>query len=198
MSDKAGGDKREGLLKSLSTIGLWLLVSYAIVAYVNPQLEVSHPDFPLLHTLTWALPSVTTIAYLVMVFYAKMFRPESRTEPVWGSAPWMMQLLVLWNGGLAFLSALMWVGMTLPMMARGWELGPLNMLCDRDYAFGSADGEIVSPGMLWMCAFVFSKYAELMDTGFLVLRRKVSLTTVVFAAAYLHSCLCVGLIAAVH
>jgi len=162
--------RAENLSDALQTFAVWGLIAVVGVKCVNAQLPWN--DVWLLHSNTWDLPAATVCLYLLMVAYAKNCRSESKTEPAWANAPWMMSIVKGWNLFLAFASIVMLVGMVIPMVGRLLTAGPVAALCDRDGAFGTEDGSSVSAAMFWIALFVFSKYAELIDTVLLVLRRK--------------------------
>lgn len=165
--------KTESLADAAFTIVPWFVVSSLMVYLIDQGGHtMSFPDVPLIHTVTWPLPTAATVLYLAMIAYAKLLRPPAEGFPTWASAPWMMTLLAAWNLMLAMASAFMLVGMLVPVARRWHAHGFVAALCDRDDAFGTEDGSLSGTGMLFLFAFVMSKYVELVDTVFIVARRK--------------------------
>eukprot|EP00656_Telonema_subtile_P022751 TRINITY_DN23981_c0_g1_i2.p1 TRINITY_DN23981_c0_g1~~TRINITY_DN23981_c0_g1_i2.p1 ORF type:complete len:265 (-),score=50.12 TRINITY_DN23981_c0_g1_i2:83-877(-) len=102
-----------------------------------------------------------------------VYKRQVKTDAThWVNSGWMMTIVAGWNLFLAVASIMMLVGMAMPMIRLAMESGPVAALCDRDGAFGSEDGTKTTQAMFWVTMFVYSKYAELIDTVLISVRRK--------------------------
>ena len=109
---------------------------------------------------TWLFCIAVSIAYLVAIPLGQKWMASRKAFE-------LKYPLFLWNLGLAIFSIL-GVIHVLPSFFYGLVAnGPMYYIC-RNAGAGYGQG----PLGLWSIAFVLSKYAELIDTAFLVLRKK--------------------------
>eukprot|EP00761_Pharyngomonas_kirbyi_P012599 gb/GECH01012626.1/.p1 GENE.gb/GECH01012626.1/~~gb/GECH01012626.1/.p1 ORF type:complete len:274 (+),score=42.80 gb/GECH01012626.1/:1-822(+) len=118
----------------------------------------SYERSPLLFTYTWSLPSVAVILYLIMVFGGQKVMSQRKGME-------LRPVLALWNLFLTILSVCMFVGITIPAVNIVRHKSWLYLACDFEQTDSGAD-------IFWIWVFALSKYAELIDTLFLVLRRR--------------------------
>jgi hypothetical protein len=120
---------------------------------VNEDLLKNRPE--LQHFLPFA--TVTFYFFFVMIF-----------SKLWGKTvlPGIKIILFFWNGFLAILSIFMFLGIITNWLEQVSSVGLEHVLCSR-----AITG---SPGPLpfWVYIFALSKYAELLDTLWLILSGK--------------------------
>lgn len=112
---------------------------------------------PIIHDYTWSLPIISVIVYLLFVRYGpKLLGNKTKFD--------LSLTLRYWNLFLAILSLLMFLGMAPPCFSFFLEKGPKELIC-------LPQGELYHGSqMFWVWLFALSKYIELIDTVFLVLR----------------------------
>ena len=131
----------------------------------------THADATLLFTHTWSLPVGAILLYLAMVHLLgpalRRASPSAAAQPAFGLSDSMIKsALKYWNLFLAVLSLCMLLGMGLPLLHFSWQFGLEEAICDgRHRRWGG-------PAFMWMYVFTLSKYVELFDTAFMVLRRR--------------------------
>jgi len=76
------------------------------------------------------------------------------------------EALKYWNLFLALLSICMLFGMGIPLAQFSWTYGMEEAICDGHHRRWGG------PAFVWMYIFTLSKYIELFDTAFMVIRRK--------------------------
>lgn len=109
---------------------------------------------------TYDLPLVVTILYLAMVFgLPRLLRNKKG---------WDLPLVFAsWNLGLAVLSLLMFIGVSVPYVRHIQQHGFFAVFCD-------ADQKILFNGpqtiLFWSYLFALSKYVELIDTLLLIIK----------------------------
>lgn len=114
-------------------------------------------DPPLLHDYTFSMPIIFLSVYLVFVKVGpKLMKNRKKIE---GG-------LASWNLFLAVLSLAMFIGMAVPCLKFYWERGFIEFLClpGRELYHGSQ--------FFWVWLFAISKYFELIDTVFVVIRKR--------------------------
>eukprot|EP00457_Paulinella_chromatophora_P008777 gb/GEZN01008824.1/.p1 GENE.gb/GEZN01008824.1/~~gb/GEZN01008824.1/.p1 ORF type:complete len:413 (-),score=48.39 gb/GEZN01008824.1/:89-1327(-) len=99
--------------------------------------------------------------YLVLCFLGQRWMANSKPFG-------LKKALQLWNLGLSVFSVI-GLSRTLPHLAlRIWEDGVYFSVC----ANAASSYGLTGPSALWTTLFIFSKYPELIDTVFIVLRKK--------------------------
>jgi elongation of very long chain fatty acids protein 6 len=102
--------------------------------------------------------------YLLMVFFLpKLLRTkDGKPKPV---GPILKYSIVLWNLFLSVFSGALCLISVIPFSMIVWERGPISTICD-------TEGDLFLPSskIFGGLVFVYSKYAELLDTLFLILK----------------------------
>ena len=125
--------------------------------YIN---EFSADQQPLVHTYSYELPIVSVTLYLLMVFLGPKFMKSKKEAKIWAV------ILPYWNLFLSIASLVMFVGIAPLCVLYILEFGFLKFLC-------LPDGQLYKgPQMFCIYLFAMSKYVELIDTFFLVVRKK--------------------------
>jgi hypothetical protein len=164
--------KLESLLDRLDAIvfgSLFALLAYFSTLHWDFSKTFHHDEAPLLLTHTWSFPVVSLVLYLLMVHVLGPFlrrNPADQSVAFGISEKFIKEALRFWNLALALLSICMLFGMGIPLIVFLYENGLYQSLCDTHHRRWSG------PAWFWMYLFAMSKYAELFDTAFLVLRRK--------------------------
>jgi elongation of very long chain fatty acids protein 6 len=127
-----------------------------VIVYVN---EFDASKLPIFHDYGWALPIGTLIVYLGIVFYLpRRMEKEDKIE--------FLFVMRLWNLFLSILSLLTFMGMVTPVVAFILDKGFYELVC-------LPGGELYRGSqMFWAWVFAIAKHLELLDTLFLVLRKK--------------------------
>jgi len=134
------------------------MVFSEIITYIN---EFEANQQPLVYTYSYELPIVSVTLYLLMVFLGpKIMKNFSGESKIWGT------LLPYWNLSLSIASLIMFVGIAPYCVAYFLEFGFLEFLCLPDGALYKG------PQMFFIYLFAMSKYVELIDTFFLVVRKR--------------------------
>ena len=172
--------KKEGLFERLDALLIGLLLAVPTLVATNTYwgAVVDQTQFPLLLTYTVSLPVTAVVGYLLMVhvlgpIYLTHWHPEARKiNPLSPQSPEMVKreaflkmLLRWWNLMLAFTSLVMLLGLGVPLIMFWYENGFNDFLC-RD------GGRWRQSPSLWIFIFALTKYLELVDTVFLILRNK--------------------------
>ena len=128
----------------------------------------THADATLLFTHTWSLPLVSILLYLAVVHVVgPLLRASPVSTPAFGlSEAAIKAALKYWNLFLALLSICMLFGMGLPLLHFSWQYGLEEAICDGKHRRWGG------PAFVWMYVFTLSKYVELFDTAFMIVRRK--------------------------
>jgi len=118
----------------------------------------------------WWMPKVLCVVYLASIYFGK--KAMERREPIYAT-----QIVTAWN---LFLSCFSLCGLsaTLPKLIQiVQQHGFTGSFCATpwEYGFGSSG--------FWVAAFIFSKPVEMVDTAWLVLRRR----PVIFLHWYHHT-----------
>lgn len=124
----------------------------------------THQDATLLFTHTWSLPVISICIYLLMVHVLGPIIRRSSSPLI--SDKLIKEALKYWNLFLALLSICMLFGMGIPLIEFTWKYGLIESMCD---GFKRRWG---GPAFVWMYVFTLSKFVELFDTFFLVIRGK--------------------------
>lgn len=111
--------------------------------------------------LNWNYTVMICIAYCVLV---NVLRGVMRSQKAFN----LRIPLILWNGTLALFSLVSAIRIVPYMLIILGKNGPWYFVCRNGMASYGQGGAVA----LWSVLFVFSKYAELCDTMFLVLRKK--------------------------
>jgi elongation of very long chain fatty acids protein 6 len=114
---------------------------------------------PLVQTYTYSLPSISIILYLGAVYYGPKLMEHRQPFG-------LKKTLQMWNLLLAILSVIMFVGMFPFVLAFFLDKGFYQLIClpNRELYAG--------PQMFFVWIFAMSKYIELFDTLFLILRKR--------------------------
>eukprot|EP01094_Clydonella_sp_ATCC50884_P017168 TRINITY_DN2936_c2_g1_i1.p1 TRINITY_DN2936_c2_g1~~TRINITY_DN2936_c2_g1_i1.p1 ORF type:complete len:348 (-),score=93.72 TRINITY_DN2936_c2_g1_i1:167-1108(-) len=118
------------------------------------------------------LPFAAVFLYLVMVFVLpKLLPPGSKKDPRLPSpllTKFLDVVMPLWNLGLSVISVLILVGVGLPYYRLIQKYGLFVIFCDT-----KGVTYLGSTGLLyWSYLFALSKYVELVDTLWLILKRR--------------------------
>jgi hypothetical protein len=121
---------------------------------------------PLVHDypLNFILPVVFLVPYIIMVFWGPSLMKDK--------APWKIpRILAVWNWFLWVFSVLMLLGVLFPLLNFLWEMRynhPVyHLLCQPKKRLVRG-----GPAVFWVYLFCMSKYLELGDTFFLVVRKR--------------------------
>lgn len=112
---------------------------------------------PLIHDYTWSLPFGACTLYLLFVAFGPSLVKRKFD---------LSKVLRRWNLFLFILSLVMFLGMAPPVASFFFDRGMYQLIClpGRELYHGSQ--------MFWVYLFAMSKYLELIDTVFLVLRHR--------------------------
>merc|ERR1712137_26493 len=148
-------------------MGFGRMIVHDIYDFVS---NFDHSYQPIIHDFTWSLPIVTVTLYLLFVKYGPIFMAKRKKMD-------LSAALRYWNLFLAILSVAMFLGMAPPCFTFLLERGAVEFIClpGMELFHGSQ--------MFWVYLFALSKYIELIDTAFLVLRQR----TVTFLHYYHHT-----------
>lgn len=114
---------------------------------------------PIVHDYPWMLPFIAIPLYWVMVFIGPKLM-EGR-KPLTLKVP-----LMLWNFALCVVSVFMFFGIALPVGLFTINHGWYQLMC-------MPSGELYyGPAFFCVWLFALSKYAELIDTLFIILRKR--------------------------
>jgi len=159
--------KTESLMDRLDALAVGLLISFLCVYALNSTEFVrrfDHSQLPFANEHPWTIPIVAIGVYLAFVHGVQSKKEDATVkEP---SSSLLNTLLKYWNLFLTLLSLIMLIGIGLPVLKFGLENGPLEAICD------SKDQRWKGPGFFFLAVFAYSKYAELLDTAFLIIRRR--------------------------
>lgn len=161
--------KKESLLDRLDAIliGTALSAGTCYLVTITPGLkDMSHATMPFVHSLTYEAPIVATVGYL---FFVHVFGPwynKGKGKPDEKGSAFVDFLLRAWNLFLAYLSYCMLIGMGVPVIQHWLQYGWRDHLCDAKMLRWEG------PMLFWIWVFGISKYFELIDTAFLVLRNR--------------------------
>lgn len=154
---------------SLRTYDVWSMPSswedvYNFISTFNGRHQ------PIIHDYPWTFPVIAVPLYLIMVFYGpKLMKNREPFDLRWA--------MILWNFGLASLSCFMFWGMVGPVFSFVYHRGFYELIC-------MPYGELyIGPPFFCIWLFALSKYAELFDTAFHILRKR----TVIFLHWYHHT-----------
>ena len=147
---------------------------FPILKYITTDWEISYDGFGAWaehFRVTWYVPILVSVLYLFLIPVGQKYMAS---RPAFE----LKKPLFLWNALLSVFS-IMGVIRVLPHFIFGlYTNGPMYFICRNGFvAFGRG-----SVGF-WSVLFVLSKYAELIDTLFLVLRKK----PVPFLHSYHHA-----------
>lgn len=125
----------------------------------NFVLHFNAEDQAIIHEYPWSLPVVAVLLYWIMVFVGPKIMASCRPFS-------LRRTLMLWNLLLALLSVAMFIGILVPITDFLREYGFFMLMCmPPDHAH---DGY----GFFFLWLFALSKYLELLDTLFLILRKR--------------------------
>lgn len=142
--------------------------------------KFSTDDSYILHNYTHSMPLTAVAAYLLMVAFLPKFLISIGRKGE-NSSILLKYVMILWNLSLASVSVLMAIGVGVPYVQSILEHGFVEGgLCD-------SRREMFSPSSLsfWTHIFVLSKFAELLDTFFLIVKKPER--PVIFLNYYHHS-----------
>jgi len=127
------------------------------------EVFTSNPDqFLLINGYTYSLPAVSIVLYLMMVHVLPIFLRKYNIK--WDN----VKVRNAWNLYLTLLSIMMMLGVGVPYAYEIQRRGLIETMCDEEKEMYT----VVSPSVFWVYTFALSKYAELIDTAFLVLNHK--------------------------
>lgn len=138
----------------------------ALIAKYNEYFAWSVKDCSLVFSHTHILPIPTTIAYLAMVFLLPGILRKSERFSKGVELKWIM---VIWNLFLAVISLFMFVGTLVPIAYRIMFVSKENIwrnICDVEKLHFSGP----SGSNFWGYIFTLTKFIELIDTLFLILK----------------------------
>ena len=136
---------------------------FPALQYLSTRYERSWDDFSdwaLFFRRNWYLTIAVSVLYLIAIPVGK--RLMAKREAFDLKYP-----LFLWNAGLAVFSIIGVVRVVPALLYGIFSNGPMYFVC-RNAAVSYGRGSLG----LWCTLFVLSKYAELVDTLFLILRKK--------------------------
>jgi len=141
----------------------------------------------LLSTHTPQLPFIAVALYLIMVFFLPKLLPVSYKDAKgkWQNlpSPWLSNILrvilPLWNLMLCIGSVFIVIGVALPYYRLIRQYGLFEIFCDKEGVTYQGKTGI----LFWAYLFALSKYVELFDTLWLILKRR----PVIFLHWYHHT-----------
>ena len=144
------------------------LAACALMAKWPLAQTFTHADATLLFDYTWSLPTGAIVVYLAMVHVLGPYlRRSNSKEPAFGlTERSIKEALKYWNLFLALLSICMLFGMGIPLLQFSVQYGLEEAICDGKHRRWGG------PAFVWMYVFTLSKYIELFDTAFMIVRRK--------------------------
>jgi len=164
--------KTEGLLERWDAALVGLVLGYACVHFINQMDYVRNLTFetiPFMHDYAWTAPAGAIVVYLAFVHGVKADSSKSEndkddTKSAFDSV--LNWLLRYWNLFLTFLSVVMLLGIGISLFKFNIRAGLFEAVCD---SRGERwNGEI----LFYLVIFAFSKFGELFDTFFLIVRRR--------------------------
>jgi elongation of very long chain fatty acids protein 6 len=164
--------KSETLLDRLDYISAGIILAattYYGAYHWHGSLSFHHDTSPLLLSHTWSTPLISLALYIAMVHLLGPFlrrNPQDQSVALGISEKGIKLALKYWNLLLAILSICMLFGLGIPLIQFAVVHGPYEAICD------SKQARWGGPPFFWMYLFTLSKYIELFDTAFMVLRRK--------------------------
>ena len=164
--------KKESLGDRFDAIVLgtaFALAACALMAKWPLAQTFTHADATLLFDYTWTLPGGAILVYLAMVHVLGPYlrRPGTGKEPAFGlSERSIKEALKYWNLFLALLSICMLFGMGIPLLQFSVQYGLEEAICDGKHRRWGG------PAFVWMYVFTLSKFVELFDTAFMIVRRR--------------------------
>lgn len=130
-----------------------------------------------LASYTPQLPVAAVVLYLIMVFVLPKLMPPATRDPVtrkWLGGPgpllesFFNVVLPLWNLGLSFISVCILIGVGLPYYRLIIKYGWFEIFCDTlGITYSGTTGLLY-----WSYLFALSKYIELIDTLWLIMKRR--------------------------
>jgi len=114
---------------------------------------------PIIHDYPWTIPLIAIPLYWLLVYFGPKYMAKRQA--------WVLRWpLIIWNLVLTILSVGMFVGMFFPVLNFLFNKGFKNLVCmtERELYFGFP----------FFCCWLFalSKYAELIDTIFIIMRKR--------------------------
>jgi len=127
-----------------------------LIVYVN---GFQSERQPLIFDYTYLIPIVSVSLYLLMVFAGPRIMEDRKALRLRGP-------LQVWNLAMVLLSVAMLMGMIPNVVSFTLEKGLYQLIClpSRELYTG--------PQMFWVWVFAMSKFVELIDTVFLILRKR--------------------------
>jgi len=113
----------------------------------------------LMATRTFLMPTVAVGLYLLMVYYLPRILKDSKPRK-------LRVILCIWNLFLFLLSLMMFIGVSLPFFRNVWRRGWFGVVCDPDHWMIAHVDSLV----FWGYLFAWTKYLELFDTLFLIIK----------------------------
>lgn len=143
-----------------------------ILHWIDTNLVIAHPherDYRFfLNYATPIAPIVATVAYLFMVFTLPSLLKQLKVKPIQ-----LKGLVAFWNLLLSVFSFVVLVGVGVPYSRLWASEDMLDVFCGSGAGWKHLFSAGNPNGMLfWAYMFALSKYAELFDTLFLILRQK--------------------------
>jgi len=114
---------------------------------------------PIIHDYPWTIPLIAIPLYWLLVYFGPKYMAKRQ--------PWVLRWpLIIWNLVLTIVSVGMFVGMFFPVLSFLYNKGFNELVCmpERELYFGFP----------FFCCWLFalSKYAELIDTVFIIMRKR--------------------------
>jgi len=113
----------------------------------------------LMATHTYELPFISVVLYLLMVFLLPRLLKDSKPKR-------LAFVMGLWNLSLSVLSLFIVIGVGIPYFTTLFKKGLYETVCDPNKELYRGASVL----LYWSYIFALSKYAELLDTLFLILK----------------------------
>lgn len=128
--------------------------------------------FPLMENHLYTTPLITLGIYFSLIFLLPRVLPKKGYN--------IKYILIVWNGFLSIFSLAMLLGATIPFVSRVLENGLLNTVCIHGESLF-----VPSSMMMWGSLFIVSKFLELFDTIFTIIKHPEK--PIIFLSWYHHS-----------
>lgn len=163
----------EPFLKSAAILGGCMAVHWVIAAYLNTT-QVFRDLSKSVSTFVWSCPSWVCVAPVVVYFLVVMWHlyfrskeDKKKAEEHGKPGSFINNLLIAWNAALVSFSMLTFAGLTTGIVRLVARHGFKAWVCDGELAW-AGDPDV----LLYSHLFCLSKFPELLDTAFLVIRGK--------------------------
>jgi elongation of very long chain fatty acids protein 6 len=152
----------EGVVNMNVLQELWDSYSLMLIPYAKLMVEFSENHLN-------ELPLVSCVLYLAMVSALPKMLCSKDGKAIWKGGERLRKVMIVWNLFLSILSLFMVLGSFVPFLVMTYRRGFFNVLNDPDALIFQYNKQNASY-LFWGQVFVYSKYFELFDTLFVILK----------------------------